>query len=50
MVKLNILAGGYTSYIVSYLFDSDSGALSYLCETPTEPNPSWLFKHNNRLI
>jgi len=45
MVKFTILAGGYTSFIVSYLFNSDTSTLTMLQQSPTGPNPSWIASH-----
>ncbi|KAJ7853794.1 putative isomerase YbhE [Mycena olivaceomarginata] len=45
MVKFTIYAGGYTSFIVSYLFDTQTAALTYLNTIETSANPSWLTPH-----
>ncbi|KAF7328576.1 Isomerase YbhE [Mycena venus] len=45
MVKFTIYAGGYTSFIVSYLFDTQTSSLTYLDTIPTSANPSWLTPH-----
>ncbi|KAJ7336131.1 putative isomerase YbhE [Mycena albidolilacea] len=45
MVKFTIYAGGYTSFIVSYLFDTQTAALTYLNTIKTSTNPSWLTPH-----
>ncbi|KAJ7852583.1 Lactonase, 7-bladed beta-propeller-domain-containing protein [Mycena leptocephala] len=45
MVKFTIYTGGYTSFIVSYLFDSQTASLTYLNTIPTSANPSWLAPH-----
>ncbi|KAJ7132706.1 Lactonase, 7-bladed beta-propeller-domain-containing protein [Mycena filopes] len=45
MVKFTIYTGGYTSFIVSYLFDTQTSALTYLATIPTTANPSWLTPH-----
>ncbi|KAI0746772.1 putative isomerase YbhE [Daedaleopsis nitida] len=51
MVSFTILAGGYTSFVVSYLFNSDTNALSVLNQSPTGPNPSWISLHpTNRSV
>ncbi|KAJ8462487.1 hypothetical protein ONZ51_g10876 [Trametes cubensis] len=42
MVNFTILAGGYTSFVASYLFNSDTNALTLLNQSPTGPNPSWI--------
>ncbi|KAI0635167.1 putative isomerase YbhE [Trametes polyzona] len=45
MVNFTILAGGYTSFVASYLFNSDTNALSLLNQSPTGANPSWIARH-----
>lgn len=45
MVKYTILAGGFTSFIVTYLFDSDVGSLKLFTQSPTGPNASWITSH-----
>ncbi|KAI0343791.1 putative isomerase YbhE [Trametopsis cervina] len=45
MVNFTILAGGYTSFVVSYLFNSDASSLTVLNQSPTGPNPSWISLH-----
>ncbi|KAH9920007.1 putative isomerase YbhE [Epithele typhae] len=45
MVNFTILAGGYTTFIASYLFDSDAGALTLLKQNPSGTNPSWIALH-----
>ncbi|KAJ3554002.1 hypothetical protein NM688_g3325 [Phlebia brevispora] len=45
MVNFTILAGGYSSFVVSYLFNSDTSALSVLNQSPTGDNPSWITLH-----
>ncbi|KAJ7059585.1 putative isomerase YbhE [Mycena amicta] len=45
MVKFTLYTGGYTSFIVSYLFDTQTSALTYLQTIPTSANPSWLKQH-----
>ncbi|KAI0330347.1 putative isomerase YbhE [Cubamyces sp. BRFM 1775] len=42
MVNFTILAGGYTSFVASYLFNSDTNALTLLNQSPTRANPSWI--------
>ena len=51
MVNFTILAGGYTTFVVSYLFNSDTNALTVLNQSPTGVNPSWLSLHpTNRSV
>ena len=45
MVNFTILAGGYTAYIASYLFDTDDNSLTYLDQYMTGGNPSWIISH-----
>ncbi|KAF7319202.1 Isomerase YbhE [Mycena chlorophos] len=45
MVKFTLYTGGYTSFIVSYLFDTQTSALTYLETIPTSADPSWLKQH-----
>jgi hypothetical protein len=46
-----IFAGGYTTFIVSYLFNSDACTLNVLNHSPTGNNPSWIASHpTNRSI
>ena len=45
MVNFTILAGGFSSFIASYVFDSDANTLTLLGQNPTGQNPSWLALH-----
>ncbi|KAF8180753.1 hypothetical protein K438DRAFT_1841762 [Mycena galopus ATCC 62051] len=45
MVKFTIYTGGYTTFIVSYLFGTQSASLTYLDTIPTTPNCSWITPH-----
>ena len=45
MVNFTILAGGYTAYIASYLFNTDDNSLTYLDQYMTGGNPSWIISH-----
>ncbi|KAK6977302.1 isomerase YbhE [Favolaschia claudopus] len=45
MVKFSIYTGGYTAFIVSYLFDTKTSSLTYVDTIPTTSNPSWLTPH-----
>ncbi|KAF8235215.1 putative isomerase YbhE [Tricholoma matsutake] len=45
MVKFTILAGGFSSFIASYLFDSDASTLTLVTQTQTGENPSWIASH-----
>ncbi|EIN04630.1 putative isomerase YbhE [Punctularia strigosozonata HHB-11173 SS5] len=52
MVNFTILAGGYTTFVASYLFNSDAKTLSLLNTSPTGANPSWIVGHptNQRIL
>lgn len=45
MVNFTILAGGFSSFVVSYLFDSEASTLTLLRNTTTGVNPSWIASH-----
>ncbi|KAJ7225180.1 putative isomerase YbhE [Mycena rebaudengoi] len=45
MVKFTLYTGGYTSFVVSYLFDTQMASLTYLNTIPTSQNLSWLTQH-----
>ncbi|KZT25986.1 hypothetical protein NEOLEDRAFT_1178100 [Neolentinus lepideus HHB14362 ss-1] len=45
MVNFTIIAGGYTAFVASYLFNSDTSTLSLLNQSPTGENPSWISLH-----
>lgn len=45
MVNFTILAGGFSSFIATYVFDSDAASLSLLKQNPTGDNPSWIASH-----
>ncbi|KDQ23279.1 hypothetical protein PLEOSDRAFT_1068287 [Pleurotus ostreatus PC15] len=45
MVNFTILAGGFSSFVVSYLLDSEAGTLTLLRNTTTGVNPSWIASH-----
>ena len=45
MVNFTIFAGGYTSFIASYLFDSEARSLTLLNQSLTGPSPSWITLH-----
>jgi 6-phosphogluconolactonase (cycloisomerase 2 family) len=37
-----ILAGGYTSSIVTYSFNPSAGTIKYVSQSNSNPNPSWI--------
>ncbi|KAF9235472.1 Lactonase, 7-bladed beta-propeller-domain-containing protein [Melanogaster broomeanus] len=45
MVNFTILAGGYTTYVASYLFNTEDNSLTYLNQYTTGANPSWIISH-----
>ena len=45
MVNFTILAGGYSSFIATYLFNSDANTLTLLGQNPSGQNPSWIALH-----
>ncbi|THH03776.1 hypothetical protein EW145_g6014 [Phellinidium pouzarii] len=45
MVNFTILAGGYTSFVASYIFNSDTSVLSLIGLSTTGANPSWISLH-----
>ena len=45
MVNFTILAGGYSSFIATYLFNTDTSSLTLLSQSPTGTNPSWIGLH-----
>ncbi|KAI0674303.1 putative isomerase YbhE [Trametes maxima] len=45
MVNLTILAGGYSTFVATYLFNSEANSLSLLSQSPTGDNPSWIDLH-----
>ncbi|KAJ7580609.1 putative isomerase YbhE [Mycena floridula] len=42
MVNFTVFLGGYTSYILSYIFDTDASTLTFLANTTTGASPSWI--------
>ncbi|KIM76833.1 hypothetical protein PILCRDRAFT_826047 [Piloderma croceum F 1598] len=42
MVNFTIFAGGYTSFVASYLFNSEASSLTLLNQSQTGPSPSWI--------
>ena len=45
MVQFKILAGGFTSFIAGYVFDSDASTLTLTSQTETLGAPSWIVGH-----
>lgn len=45
MVNFTILAGGYSTFVASYLFNTDASTLTLLNQSPTGANPSWITLH-----
>ena len=42
MVNFTIIAGGYSTFIASYLFNSDANTLTLSSQSPSGDNPSWV--------
>ncbi|KAF7369147.1 putative isomerase YbhE [Mycena venus] len=49
MVNFTILAGGFASFIATYVFDSDANTLTLTQQTETGTNPSWIASHPTNL-
>ncbi|KAK7052178.1 putative isomerase YbhE [Favolaschia claudopus] len=49
MVNFTILAGGFSTFIATYVFDSDASTLSLTQQTETGPSPSWIASHPTNL-
>ncbi|KAI0046974.1 putative isomerase YbhE [Auriscalpium vulgare] len=45
MVNFTILAGGYSTFVASYLFNAAAPSLTLLAQSPTGANPSWISPH-----
>ncbi|TFK64512.1 hypothetical protein BDN72DRAFT_262380 [Pluteus cervinus] len=45
MVNFTILAGGFSTFIASYVFDPDASTLTLVKQTETGTNPSWIASH-----
>ncbi|KAH8109447.1 putative isomerase YbhE [Phellopilus nigrolimitatus] len=45
MVNFTLLAGGYTSFVSTYVFNSDTNVLSLTGQSTTGANPSWIALH-----
>jgi len=45
MVTLTILAGGFSSFIATYIFNSEAATLTLTKNTTTGTNPSWIASH-----
>lgn len=45
MVNFTILAGGFSTFIATYIFDSDANSLTLSKQTTTGDNPSWIASH-----
>ncbi|KAF7294602.1 putative isomerase YbhE [Mycena indigotica] len=49
MVLFKILAGGFASFIATYVFDSDAGTLTLTKQSETGTNPSWIASNSKDL-
>ena len=45
MVNFTILAGAYSSFIATYLFNTDTSSLTLLSQSQTGLNPTWIGLH-----
>ena len=45
MVNFTLLAGGYSQFIATYIFNSDDNTLSFVGNSTTGGNPSWITLH-----
>ncbi|KAF8960703.1 Lactonase, 7-bladed beta-propeller-domain-containing protein [Flammula alnicola] len=45
MVNFTILAGGFSTFIATYVFDTDTSSLTLTKQTTTGENPSWIASH-----
>ncbi|KAL0958798.1 hypothetical protein HGRIS_014118 [Hohenbuehelia grisea] len=45
MVNFTILAGGFSTFVVSYLLDTDAKTLTLLKNSTTGQSPSWIASH-----
>ena len=47
MVNFTILAGGFSTFIATYVFNNDTSTLTLVDQTTTGENPSWIASHPN---
>jgi 6-phosphogluconolactonase (cycloisomerase 2 family) len=45
MVNFTILAGGFTSFIATYVLDTDTGSLTLTKQNPSGASASWIARH-----
>ncbi|KIM43740.1 hypothetical protein M413DRAFT_443644, partial [Hebeloma cylindrosporum] len=45
MVSFTILAGGFSTFVATYVFNSDTSSLTLTKQTTTGENPSWIASH-----
>lgn len=45
MVNFTILAGGFTSFIATYVLDTDTGSLTLTKQNPSGDSASWIARH-----
>jgi 6-phosphogluconolactonase (cycloisomerase 2 family) len=52
MVSFTILAGGFSAFVATYVFDSDTSTLTLTKQSTTGDNPSWIASHpkNSRIL
>lgn len=49
MVNFTIIAGGFTSFMATYLFNSDTNSLSLFKKDTTGPDVGWIASHPTNL-
>lgn len=45
MVSFTILAGGFSTFVATYVFNTDTSSLTLMKQTTTGENPSWIASH-----
>lgn len=45
MVSFTILAGGFSTFVATYVFNADTSSLTLMKQTTTGENPSWIASH-----
>jgi len=45
MVSFTILAGGFSTFVATYVFNADTSSLTLMKQTTTGKNPSWIASH-----
>jgi len=45
MVSFTILAGGFSTFVATYVFNADTSSLTLTKQSTTGENPSWIASH-----